>query len=127
MAKEVVDRLTKIRCRTHQIELFATPARDPLSRLYGSDAARILDHTPLLPGLPYVWGEVDFAVERERARTVADVLARRTRIALYAPDRGLGLAEAVARRMAPALGWNGGEIGRQVEAYAAEILENHPV
>jgi glycerol-3-phosphate dehydrogenase len=127
MAKEVVDRLTKVRCRTHQIDLFATPARDPLSRLYGSEAARILDHTPLLPGLPYVWGEVDLAVEREMARTVADVLARRTRIALYAPDRGLGLAEGVARRMAPRLGWDGRQIVRQVEAYAAEIMENHPV
>ncbi len=126
MSRQVVDRVSKTRSRTHQIDLYATEARDPLSRLYGSEALRIIDHTPLVDGLPYVWGEVDFALEREMARTVTDVLARRTRIALYAPDQGRGIAPAVARRMAPRLGWDPRETSRQVDAYERELEASFP-
>ena len=37
---------------------------------------------PLVPGLPYVRGEVRWAVRHELARTVDDVLQRRTRVSL---------------------------------------------
>ena len=126
MAKQVVDRLTRVKCRTHKLDLFATDARDPLSRAYGSEAARIADRTPLIDGLPYAWGEVDHAVDREMARSVTDVLARRMRVALYAEDRGAAVAPAVAGRMAVRLGWNRAEIGRQVDAYHAELDANYP-
>src|SRR6185295_7302483 len=39
MAKQVVDELTRTRCRTHKLDLFATEQRDPLSRRYGSLAS----------------------------------------------------------------------------------------
>jgi glycerol-3-phosphate dehydrogenase len=126
MAKQVVDRLTRTRCRTHQITLFATDGRDPLSRAYGSEAAIVGDRTPLMEGLPYVWGEVDHAVEHEMARSVSDVLCRRMRVALYAEDRGAGVAAAVAGRMAARLGWDRPEITRQVDAYHEELDANYP-
>jgi glycerol-3-phosphate dehydrogenase len=127
MAKELVDRLTRVRCRTQKISLFgAPPSSDPLVRLYGSDAALIHDRTPLVEDLPHVWGEVDFAVTREMACSVTDVLARRMRLVLYGSDRGRGVAQAVARRMAPLLGWDAAEIRRQVAAFEEEVEDCYP-
>jgi glycerol-3-phosphate dehydrogenase len=121
MACRVVDRLTRRKCRTHAIDLFATDARDPLSRIYGTEAALIADRAPLLEGFPHVWGEVDHAVRREMALTLDDVLSRRTRLSLFAPDRGRSLAEPVARRMAPLLGWDRRETTRQIDAFLAGL------
>jgi glycerol-3-phosphate dehydrogenase len=126
MAKQLVDRLTRVRCRTHTIDLYATKERDALSRLYGSEAVRIVDRTPMIEDLPHVWGEVDHAVEWEMARSVVDVLCRRMRIALYAEDRGAALAPRVAERMALRLGWDRREIGRQIDAYHEELAANYP-
>lgn len=126
MAKQVVDRLSPVRCRTQTLDLYTTEARDPLSRLYGSTAAEIVDRRPLIDGLPYVWGEVEHAVKKEMAGSVSDVLCRRTRVALYAEDRGAALAPAVAGRMAGYLGWDAAEAARQVDAYLAELDANYP-
>jgi glycerol-3-phosphate dehydrogenase len=126
MAKEVVDRLTRVRSRTHAIDLYATPDRDPLSRLYGSESTLIGDRTPLLDGLPHVWGEVDYAIRREMARSVTDVLSRRVRVALFAPDQGRDLALPTAQRMARWLGWDRREVTRQVDGYFRELEEGYP-
>lgn len=126
MAKEVVDRLTPTRCRTQSIDLYATEGRDSLSRRYGSQAAAIGDRRPLLDGLSYVWGEIDHAVEHEMARSLPDVLCRRTRVALYAEDRGASLAPAVADRMASRLGWDRSEVTRQIDLYLAHLDAYYP-
>jgi glycerol-3-phosphate dehydrogenase len=47
---------------------------------------------PLVDGLPYLRGEVRWAVRHELARTVDDVLSRRTRVAVRARDAGVGVA-----------------------------------
>jgi glycerol-3-phosphate dehydrogenase len=125
MAKEVVDAITDRPCRTADIDLFASEAQDPLARFYGSEASRIVDRAPLLDGLPHVWGEVDYALEREMALTLTDVLARRMRLALYAPDQGRSVAHVVAQRMGARLGWDGAEVRRQVEAYERELEESY--
>jgi glycerol-3-phosphate dehydrogenase len=126
MAKQVVDRLTRVRCRTHAIDLYATGERDALSRLYGSEAMRIADRSALIDDLPHVWGEVDHAVEREMARSLSDVLCRRMRVALYAADRGAAVAPRVAERMAPLRGWDRRETVRQVDAYLEDLDANYP-
>ena len=80
--------------------------------------------SPLVPGLPYRRAEAVHAVRHEMARTIDDVLARRTRARLL--DRGACVAAAgeVAALMARELGWDDAEIDRQVatftEACAAE-------
>jgi glycerol-3-phosphate dehydrogenase len=126
MARQVVDRLTRVRCRTQGIDLYGTDARDPLSRLYGSQAGRIGDRTPVVDGLPYVWGEVDHAVDREMARSLSDILCRRMRVALYAQDRGAAIALPAAQRIASRLGWDRAEIARQVDLYLADLEANYP-
>jgi glycerol-3-phosphate dehydrogenase len=58
----------------------------------------------LHPRLPYVQGEVVWAVRHEMARTVEDVLARRTRALLLDAAASVEAAPTVARLMAASLG-----------------------
>ena len=60
---------------------------------------------PLVPGLPYIKAEAIFAVRHEMARSVDDVLSRRTRARLFGRADAANAAEAVADLIAPELGW----------------------
>lgn len=92
---------------------------------YGTDAAALaafLDadparRAPLHPRLPYVAGQVAWAVHREMARTVEDVLARRTRALLLDARAAMEAAPAVARLMAAQLGRGAEWESEQIAAY----------
>jgi glycerol-3-phosphate dehydrogenase len=92
---------------------------------YGADAPAVQallntvpDGTALLhPRLPYLRGEVAWAVRHEMARTVEDVLARRLRALLLDARASVEAAPVVARLMAPALGQDEGWVRQQVSAY----------
>jgi glycerol-3-phosphate dehydrogenase len=79
---------------------------------YGSDAAQINDlirerpelAAPLHPALPIVGAQVVWAVRHEMARTVDDVLARRTRALFLNARAAIAAAPAVASLMAAELG-----------------------
>lgn len=83
---------------------------DPL-HLYGSDALsiqRMIKENPELgkplhPNLPYCAAEVRWSVQKEMARTVEDVLARRTRALLLDARAAIEMAPAVAKIMADEL------------------------
>lgn len=79
-----------------------------LRRLYGSEADDVtaLGSTPLVEGEPVLVGEVDWAIDREAAATLVDVVYRRTRVAWYVPARRDALCAAMATRMAERLGWD---------------------
>ena len=66
-----------------------------LLRRYGTEAPRVADLglEPVHPDGPDVWGQVHYALEREWAYTVEDVVRRRTTLAL----RGLATAEVRER------------------------------
>ena len=80
--------------------------------VYGSDAAAIrvlMDGDPAMaaqlhPDLPIHTAQVVWAVRHEMARTVDDVLSRRTRALLLNARAALAMAPAVARLMAAELG-----------------------
>lgn len=99
-------------------------AADPFE-LYGSDALALKkiasqrpDGNPRLhPHLPYTAAEVIWAVRSEMARTVEDVLARRTRSLLLDARASIEVARPVAGLMADELDRNEQWIERQVEAY----------
>jgi glycerol-3-phosphate dehydrogenase len=74
--------------------------------------------------LPYVWAEVDFAVDHDLARTVDDVLARRVPLLLTGRDQGLDVCERVADRMAARLGWSAAERGRQLDEYRVAVADS---
>jgi len=75
--------------------------------VYGCDAAAIREmnggHPRLHPALPYLEGEVTWAARREMARTVEDVLARRTRALLLNARAAVEMAPRVAELLAAEL------------------------
>ena len=104
------------------------PAReDGLLSLYGSDAPsvrRVLGEKPgwerpLHPNLPYFAGEVAWAARYEMARTVEDVLARRTRALLLDARASVAVAPDVASIMAGELGRTEDWQTEQVAAFQA--------
>jgi glycerol-3-phosphate dehydrogenase len=74
---------------------------------------------PLHPRLPYRICEVVWAARHEMARTVEDVLARRTRALFLDARASLDAAPTVARLLARELGRREGWVRGQVEAFEA--------
>lgn len=93
--------------------------------VYGADAPAleaVLREDPryaarLHPERPVLAGQVVWAVRHEMARTVEDVLARRTRTLLLDARASIEMAPAVARIMADTLGRDAAWIDEQVTAY----------
>jgi glycerol-3-phosphate dehydrogenase len=94
-------------------------------RVYGADAPAIRElkaAEPALaekihPELPYIGAEVVWAVREEMARTVEDVLARRTRALLLGARASIEAAPRVAELMARELGSD--------EAWGKKAVENY--
>ena len=63
----------------------------------------------LAPSLPYLRAEIRYAASHEGALSVADVIARRTRISFESGDYGRSVASEVADLIAPILGWSSEE------------------
>ena len=60
-----------------------------------------------VPGAPdYLMAEISYAVTHEGALHLEDVLARRTRISIEYPHRGVDSAPAVASLIGGVLGWS---------------------
>ncbi len=92
---------------------------------YGSDAIELralIDRDPdlavrLHPDHEYVLGEVVWAAREEMARTVGDVLARRTRLLLLDAAGSIEAAPAVAACLAAELGHDDAWVTAQVHEY----------
>jgi glycerol-3-phosphate dehydrogenase len=76
---------------------------------------------PLVPGLPYWRAEAVYAARHEMARTLDDVMSRRTRARLLARDASATVAADVAALLAPELGWSADDQRREVDAYRAAV------
>jgi glycerol-3-phosphate dehydrogenase len=76
---------------------------------------------PLEGGGGHLRAEVVHACTHEGALRLEDVLERRTRLALTAPDRGLGAAAPAASLMAGALDWGPERARREAEAWRARV------
>ena len=72
---------------------------------------------PLHPDYDYVLGEVTWAARAEMARSVGDVLARRTRLLLLDAAGSIQAAPAVAACLAAELGRDDAWIDAQVQEY----------
>jgi glycerol-3-phosphate dehydrogenase len=73
------------------------------------------------PTRPFVLAELRWAVERELAFTLADLLIRRIPIAFETRDHGRSAARRVAPLVAEWLGWDADRLGRELERYEAEV------
>jgi glycerol-3-phosphate dehydrogenase len=121
-------------CPTKDLNLhgFRADADGPLA-VYGTDARLIRELAaqrpelaePLDAELDSIGAQVVFAVRCEMARTVEDVLARRTRALLLNADAAVRMAPRVAELMAAELGrdaaWTEAQIG-EFEALADGYL-----
>jgi glycerol-3-phosphate dehydrogenase len=74
---------------------------------------------PLVAGLPYVRAEAVYAARYEMARTVDDVLSRRTRARLLSRDASAAAAPDVAELIGEVLGLPAEERTGQAAAYQA--------
>ncbi|MFK7600910.1 FAD-dependent oxidoreductase [Deinococcus sp. SM5_A1] len=90
-------------------------------KVYGTDAERIQAlpgaDVKLHPELPYMEAEVRWAAQQEQARTVEDVLSRRTRALLLNARASADAAPRVAAIMAGELGKDEAWKDAQVQAY----------
>jgi glycerol-3-phosphate dehydrogenase len=150
MAKQTVDRLVEREgreapCHTAEIplgmearpeDLEAPPGvgEEALAQLafrYGHAARAVLGiarekpklATPIVPGRPDLLAEVVVAARLEQARSVADVLLRRTRLGLLAAPqlRGTDVARSVAAVLGEELGWSRRQVKREAEAWPAAL------
>ena len=122
----LVQQIALISAETHLSEAVVTH----LLNRYGSLISEILElisedpslSKPLVADLPYLRAEIHYAVSHEGARSVEDVVARRTRIAFEAKENGLALLEEIAEIIAPLLDWSRKERAESVHQYQV-ILE----
>jgi len=158
MAKMTVDRLVEREardapCRTHQIPLGQAIAVEELPRVegvaaeayaalaarYGHAAHAVLALAAgrgelaqaIVPGMPDLLAEVALAARDEQARSIGDVLLRRTRLGLLdaralvpgsaAAEPGAGGSlERVAEVLGRELGWSGERLAREQERFLEE-------
>jgi glycerol-3-phosphate dehydrogenase len=152
MAKMTVDRLVErdardAPCRTHEIPLGQAISVDelprvegvpeqsyaPLAARYGHAAHDVLALAaergelaqPIVPGLPDLLAEVTLAARHEQARSIGDVLLRRTRLGLLAAHelsaaQSDGPVARVADVLAGELGWDASRMREEIERFRAE-------
>jgi glycerol-3-phosphate dehydrogenase len=119
-------------CRTADLALHgATPDALPSPlRSYGSDAGAVLALAQDRPEwaarlhsrLPYIGAEVVWAARHEMARSVQDVLARRTRALLLDARASIEAAPRVAALLAGALGRDAAWQTHEVAAFTEFAL-----
>jgi glycerol-3-phosphate dehydrogenase len=76
---------------------------------------------PLPAADDYLKAEIVYACTHEGARHLDDVLIRRTRISIETFDRGVHSARECAELMASVLGWDAGQVDREVEHYEKRV------
>ncbi len=77
--------------------------------------------TPITHAPGYLKVEAAYAAAAEGALHLEDILARRMRISIEYPHRGVECAREVAAVVAPALGWSAADVDREVATYLARV------
>jgi glycerol-3-phosphate dehydrogenase len=103
--------------RTHLDERFGTE-RGAIDAMIAADPTL---GAPLVPGLPYVKAEARYSVRHEMARTLDDVLTRRTRARLQDARACIAAASDVAHLLAPDLGWDAARIHAEVARFCESV------
>ena len=101
-------------------ETYGTRGTDLAARMRTNPALAV----PLVEGRPERLVQVDWAVDMELAKTVTDVMVRRTQLYFRDHDQGLGAVDLVAARMAERLGWDEARTTREVLAYQEEVARS---
>ncbi|MEZ4264749.1 MAG: glycerol-3-phosphate dehydrogenase/oxidase [Myxococcota bacterium] len=111
------------------------PDRDPTAHLWRNHGSGMVwvqervrrvptEGRPILPGFPWVFAQVSYAVAFEQATRLADLMIRRLGIFYRAPDQGVAAAPAVAAHMAQALGLDAAWVRAELADYEAQVRAN---
>jgi glycerol-3-phosphate dehydrogenase len=103
----------------HLVRFYGTAWRDVWT-LGESDPTLI---TRVAPGHPTIGAQLVHAVQHEHARTLGDLLIRRTHLAFEMRDHARSLAERVSDLVAPWLGWDVEQRAHAVRAYETEVRQ----
>ena len=76
---------------------------------------------PITEAPVYLKVEAFYAAAAEGALHLEDILARRMRISIEYPHRGVDCAREVAEVVAPVLGWSAEDVDREVNTYIARV------
>jgi glycerol-3-phosphate dehydrogenase len=124
MAQDAIDRIGGSPSRTANLRLHGWTAEtggadSAWQQVYGSDAplVRALSQRLLHASLPFAQGEVTWAARYEMARSVEDVLARRTRALFLDARASLEVAPLVAHVLAEELGRDSAWERTQIESF----------
>ncbi|AGM06580.1 glycerol-3-phosphate dehydrogenase/oxidase [Amycolatopsis keratiniphila] len=137
----------KARCRTKNLPLLGGAGYDAeataatggiaahLGGRYGTEArfvSALVDEDPtlgepLIPGQPHLKAEVVFAARSEMARSVDDVLSRRTRLRLFARDASAEAAPLVGELLGAELGLPSETVASQVQDYRADVAREKSI
>ncbi len=122
---ESPSKTTHLKLRGHTQESLAEPWW-----VYGSDAKEIQGlpgvQSMLSAALPYNEAQVRYAIRAEYARTIEDVLARRTRSILLDAKASLAVAPRIAEILAEELGYSVEVMNKQLEEYKV-LVKNYTV
>ncbi len=108
-------------------------AAQHLAHKYGTLAAEVLelanaDRSLMMPLVEYeapIRAQVVYAVRKEMAMSIEDVLARRIGLQLYDWRLAIQAAPLVAALLSQELGWSPAEEQAAIEAYVAKV--NHMI
>jgi glycerol-3-phosphate dehydrogenase len=92
---------------------------------WGSDASDVAraagdGFAPLAPDVPLSAAEVRYAIRHEMARTLTDLLERRSRLAYFATDLARAAAPAVVAIAAAELGWSASRSARELKSFTRQ-------
>lgn len=76
---------------------------------------------PLVSGLPYTGAHLVYAVKYEMAKTLSDLLIRRTHLAFETRDHGRSIARHAADIIAPLLAWDEATKRARISEYNADV------
>lgn len=152
MAEQTIDAAMKVldkkdRCRTTHAYLLGAAGYDSqaseatgglaahLGGRYGLESAHVSDiladdptlNEPIVAGMPYLEAEAVYAARHELARTVDDVLSRRTRLRIYARDGAAKAAPRIGQLLGAELGLDQQTVDDQVRAYQQEAAKEKSI
>lgn len=152
MAEQTVDAAQKVlgqrrRCQTKSAYLLGSAGYDAeatvasgglaahLGERYGTEARFVTDilvadpslKKPIVDGLPYLEAEVVYSARHELARSVDDILSRRTRARMMARDASAAAAARVGELLMKELDLPATEIEAQVAGYVNQTAHERAV
>jgi glycerol-3-phosphate dehydrogenase len=101
----------------HLLDRYGALVHEVLS--LAADRPELLKPLPAAPD--YLAVEIVYGASHEGALHLEDVLARRTRISIEYPHRGVECAEQVADLMGDALGWDADKRANEAKIYLARV------